>query len=157
LTARELPGTEGATFPFWCPDGRTIGFFANEKLKRMDLAGGAPLVIADIENGRGTTCNRDGTILFTSLSQGGLNRIATMGGTPPSVSKIDAASGETAHRWPQFLPDGNRFIYYIRSSRPHATGIYLSSLDHPEKKTHLAESSAGGFYAPPRGDYPAYL
>ena len=82
LTARELPGTDGAVYPFWAPDGRSLGFFANGRLKRIDVSGGLPTALAGAPVPRGGAWSADGTILFQPLSVGGLQRISDSGGTP---------------------------------------------------------------------------
>src|SRR5262249_41450345 len=107
VVAQPLPGTEGASYPFWAPDGRAIGFFADGKLKRIDLGHSGPLVLADVTAGRGGTWNRDGVILY-GRSGGGLMRVMATGGTPAAVTRGEAGQG--SHRFPQFLPDGHRFI-----------------------------------------------
>ena len=84
--ARSLPGTDGATYPFWAPDGRAIGFFADGKLKRIDLSGGAPQALADASAGRGGAWSADGVILFAPTANSGLVRIPDTGGTPAAVT-----------------------------------------------------------------------
>ena len=125
---RALPGTEGASFPFWSPDGRTLGFFADDKLKRIDVAGGRPLVIADAPNGRGGTWNGDGVILFAADVNAPLMRVSTRGGPAESVTQSDTGSGPD-HRWPQFLPDGKRFLFSSTLGTADTNGVYLGSLD----------------------------
>ena len=99
---------------FWRFDNRAIAFFADEKLKRLDLVGGAPRVLADAPAGRGGTWNRDGVILFTANGSVGpasiLLRVAATGGPATSVTHL--AAGQGTHRWPQFLPDGTRFLFF---------------------------------------------
>jgi hypothetical protein len=116
LTAREQPGTEGAQFPFWSPDSRSIGFFANGKLKRIDPSGGPATILADAVGARGGTWSEDGTIIFTPQTNGGLRKISAAGGTPAACTQLDAASHEVTHRWPQFLPGGRRFIYLTQDT-----------------------------------------
>src|SRR5262249_19479376 len=99
--ARLLPGTEGAAFPFWSPDSRAIGFSARGKLQRVDLAGGAPVAIAD--RALGGSWDSDGSILFGTLASG-LFRVSASGGAPLPVTTLDASSGESSHSWPQVLP-----------------------------------------------------
>ena len=106
-----LDGTQGASYPFWSPDGKFIGFFADGKLKKVDVSGGQPQVLCDAPNGRGGTWNRDGVIVFTPESFGGLFRVSSGGGSPVEITKPDASRFETSCRWPVFLPDGKHFLY----------------------------------------------
>jgi eukaryotic-like serine/threonine-protein kinase len=94
-----LAGTQGATYPFWSPDGKFIGFFADGKLKKIEVSGGQPQVLCDAPNGRGGTWNRDGVIVFTpdSLSTG-LFRMSSSGGSPVEITKPDASRFEQSHR-----------------------------------------------------------
>jgi eukaryotic-like serine/threonine-protein kinase len=157
LTARELPGTDGAVYPFWAPDGRSLGFFANGRLNRIDVSGGLPTDLAGAPVPRGGAWSADGTILFQPLSVGGLQRISESGGTPVAHTTVDVTNGEIAHRWPVFLPDGRRFLLFVRSSHPNKTGIYLCSVDRPQEKTLLVQSVSGGAYSPPQGKGPGHL
>jgi len=145
-TARPLAGTEGASYPFWAPAGSAIGFFADAKLKRVDLAGGATEVLADAPFGRGGTWNRDGVIVFAPTSTTGLMRIAAAGGTPVALTR--PASGQGSHRWPRFLPDGRRFLFFVTLGQPEARGVYIGSLDGGEPTRVLVADSAAE-YAPP--------
>jgi eukaryotic-like serine/threonine-protein kinase len=147
LAVRELPGTTGADFPFWSADGRSIGFFADGKLKRIDLSGGPPVALADSAVPRGGAWGPDGTILFAS-SVGAMRRVPAGGGTAAPLTTLDAANGENAHRWPQLLPGGKQFIYWVRSSKPNRTGIYISSIDRADEKTLLVPNANAGAYAP---------
>jgi eukaryotic-like serine/threonine-protein kinase len=156
LTPRELPGTTGAVFPFWAADGRSVGFFAEGKLKRIDVSGGPPVVMAAASNPRGGTWGPDGTVVF-SPSVGVLQQVAASGGTPTPLTTLDLANGENAHRWPQFLPGGRRFLYWVRSSKPNRTGVYLGSLDRPHEKVFVVESLSAGAYSPRRGKDQGYL
>ena len=157
LTPRELPGTTGAAFPFWAPDGRSVGFFAEGKLKKIDVSGGPPVVIAAAPTPRGGTWGPDGTIVF-GPSVGVLQQVAASGGgTAAPLTRLDLANGETAHRWPQFLPGGRRFLYFVRSSKPNRSGVYLGSLDRPQEKFFVVESLSAGAYSPPHGKTQAYL
>jgi eukaryotic-like serine/threonine-protein kinase len=121
VDSRILPGTEGATFPFWSPDGRAIGFFADGKLKRIDRSGGPARILSDAALGAGGTWNRDSEILFAPTMEGPLFKIAATGGQPSPVAALH--TGEASHQHPQFLPDGRSYIYF---SPPD--GIYLGSL-----------------------------
>src|SRR5260370_25669736 len=106
-----LDGTQGATYPFWSPDGKSIGVLADGKLKTVEVSGGQPQMLCDAPNGRGGTWNRDGMILFSPDSFGtGLVRVLSIGGSPVEITKLDTARFEESHRWPVFLPDGKHFL-----------------------------------------------
>jgi len=143
--SQQLSGTEDAMFPFWSPENGRIGFFADGKLKTVDIAGASVKVLCEALIGRGGTWNRDGTIIFAPFIAGPLYRISADGGTPSAVTAIAREEGGQAHRWPFFLPDGKHFLYFIDSSSPadsHANGIYAGSLDSAETK--LISSELGG-------------
>jgi len=110
LTAEPLPGTEDGTFPFWAPDSRAVGFFAEAKLKRIDMNAGSALTLCEAPSGRGGSWNTQGTILFTPTVIGGLQQVSASGGSPTVVTTTDGTP-YTSHRWPQFLPDGRHFLY----------------------------------------------
>jgi Tol biopolymer transport system component len=145
-TAQPLPGTEGATFPFWAPDSRAIGFFADAQLKRLDLPGGKAQELAHAANGVGGAWSRDGVILFGANVISGLLRVPATGGTPTPVTR--PAPGELGHRFPQFLPDGRRFIFWVGPSPPDVQGLYLGSLDAPEKHRLVAADGSGAYADP---------
>jgi Tol biopolymer transport system component len=129
-TAKPLPGTEGAKFPFWSPDGRSIGFFADQQLKRLDIAGGPPTTLAPATDGRGGTWAGD-SILFTPYIYEAIYRVPASGGKPVPVTTLDR-SKYTTHRWPQFLPDGKHFLYlaaHHMGDRQGNSGIYAASVD----------------------------
>jgi eukaryotic-like serine/threonine-protein kinase len=111
VVARPIPGTEGGTFPFWSPDSREIAFFADGKLKRVQIAGGPPTELCDAPGGRGGSWSRENVILFAPAFGGaGLRRVSRAGGTPIVVTTLDGSTGK-GHRWPHFLPDGRHFVY----------------------------------------------
>jgi Tol biopolymer transport system component len=117
VTAQALPGTDEAMYPFWSPDGREIGFFAQGKLKRISATGGPAQITCDASSGRGGAWNKDGVILFSASVSSGLFRVPASGGTPEPASKLDPAKFENSHRWPYFLPDNEHFLYWSRNSR----------------------------------------
>ncbi|HLW80926.1 MAG TPA: protein kinase [Candidatus Acidoferrales bacterium] len=130
--AQQLNGTDGAIYPFWSPDSRRVGFFAEGKLKTINIAGGAVQILCDAPFGRGGTWNRNGTIVFAPSATGPLYRISAAGGVPALVTKISSAAGAQAHRWPWFLPDGKHFLFFVDWSNPQnaqPNGIYVGSLD----------------------------
>jgi Tol biopolymer transport system component len=146
-TAQPLPGTDGARFQFWSPDGKAIGFFADGKLKRIDLAGGAPQVLADAPSGLGGTWNRDGIIVFPAVFNAGLMRVEASGGQPRALTRL--ASGQSSHRFPQFLPDGRRVLFFaIAEERPEMRGAFVTSLDGSEP-TRVLAANTPAMYAPP--------
>ena len=147
--SRVLAGTEGASFPFWSPDGRTIGFFASDRLKRIDVAGGTVLVIADAPNARGGTWSADGVILFVSGVTAPIKRVPARGGPAESVTQLNAGSGP-AHRLPHFLPDGKRFLFSSALGTAETNGVYLGSLAKTPPVRLLADETAGRFAAPDR-------
>ncbi len=151
LVAKSLPGTEDARYPFWSPDSHFIGFFAHDKLKKIDLVGSLvePLCNVSGPGIRGGAWNQAGTIIFTSgaVSEP-LYRVPAAGGEPTQVAALDRTSGQTAYRFPQFLPDGRRFLYYVRSSRAESRGVYVGSLDGGPPK-RITDSDSQAVYAPP--------
>jgi predicted Ser/Thr protein kinase len=143
--ARLIPGTEGAGYPFWSPDGKSIAFFTTSKLQRIDLAGGAPLVICDVVNGRGGAWTSDGHILYGTVAFG-LFQVPASGGTPAPLTTLDAARGEAYHRWPQVLPDG-RFLYLVQSAKAEDSGIYVASFAKPREPARVLASDSATLYA----------
>ena len=115
--ARPLAGTEGAVSVFWSPDGASLGFFAEKKLRRLDLPGGAPVTICEDAGGGGKagTWGRGGEILFSSVQGDAIYRVTASGGAAAAVLKPDAAAGETRVVWPWFLPDGLRYLFFART------------------------------------------
>ncbi|HEU5251399.1 MAG TPA: hypothetical protein VFW15_15555, partial [Thermoanaerobaculia bacterium] len=148
LDAQPLPGTEEASTPFWSPDGRFIGFFADQKLKKIDVSGGAPQSLCDARGGRGGTWNRDGTILFAPIPTDALYRIPAAGGKATPVTKLDPSRQENSHRWPSFLPDGRHFVYFARSRQRENRAIRVGSLDSSETRT-LVNANSKAAFAPP--------
>jgi eukaryotic-like serine/threonine-protein kinase len=147
LDARPLPGTELAAFPFWSPDSRSIGFFTPFKLTVVAASGGPCRELADVVVGRGAAWNAEDIIVFGPRPGGPLYRIAAGGGLPTPVTTLEAELSETAHGFPQFLPDGRRFIYFARSCRPGASSIRMGSLDSATS-TPIVESETSALYAP---------
>ena len=143
-----LTRAENASFPFWAPDGRTVGFFSDGKLKTIDLLGAPPAILCDAAEGHGGTWNAEGDILFAPTLNGPLFRVAAAGGTPVQVTQLDAAQGELAHRHPFFLPDGDHFLYTAVSGKSELSGIYVGSLSSPDR-TRLFQSTLKAVFAPP--------
>ncbi len=148
LAPRELPGTTGASYPFWSPDGGSLGFFAEGTLKRIPLDGGRPQVLCPAIAGRGGTWNRQGEIVFSPAAQSPLFRIPAAGGDPVPLTTLDSTRHEIAHRWPQFLPDGRHYLYLSLPPRDGQHDIYMGSLDGKPARL-VARSDRAAVYAPP--------
>jgi eukaryotic-like serine/threonine-protein kinase len=148
--ARNLADTDGATYPFWSADGRSLAFFADGKLKKVDLTGGQVQTICDAPNGRGGTWNKDGAIVFAPDTNVGLHRVSASGGTPTQISKLDRNRGEDGHRWPMFLPDGTHYLYLAANftGRKGVNAIFAGSLDSDEKR-FIVEASANAIFTAP--------
>jgi Tol biopolymer transport system component len=144
--ARLIAGTEGAAYPFWSPDSKSIAFFLGSKLLRVDQAGGAPLAVCDVAVPRGGAWTSDGRILYGVLA-GGLFQVFASGGTPSPLTTLDASRGESFHRWPQALP-GGRFLYSVQSEKPENTGIYAASFAKPRERVRLLATETNALYAP---------
>jgi hypothetical protein len=141
-TAQPLAGTEGATLPFWSPDGRSLGFFAGRALKRLDLGGGAPQTLAPVTAGFGGTWNADGVIVFAPSTTTPLMRVPAAGGVATAVTTLGPQ--QLNHRWPFFLPDGRRVLFYVAGA-PDTAGIYLGALDG-SAPARLTPAAGSGVY-----------
>jgi tRNA A-37 threonylcarbamoyl transferase component Bud32/Tol biopolymer transport system component len=133
LDWRRLPGTGGASTPFWSPDSRYVGFTVGDTLKRIDTTGAPPETVATIPTAapRSGTWNRHGDIVLGSWgggSGGPIWRVSAAGGAATALTKVDRSRGEFVHTWPTFLPDGKSFLYF-RSGPPDVEGMYVGSLD----------------------------
>ncbi len=141
--ATPVAGTEGAQYPFWSPDSRSIGFFAREQLYRIDVAGGRPQALAPAPNPMGGAWNADGTILFAPHTVSPLLRVAETGGEHVDATKLDASTaGPKNHRFPSFLPNGRQFLFYAVGG-PDESGLFLGSLDGGTPKRLALADSAG--------------
>ncbi|MGB7585517.1 MAG: protein kinase, partial [Terriglobales bacterium] len=144
--AQPMSGTEGATYPFWSPDSRYVAFFASGKLNKLDASGGPPQALCDAPSGRGGTWGTTGTIVFAPDTITGLARVDAAGGTRVPMTTPDAK--ETSHRWPDFLPDGNHFLYFAHGGTSADSGIYLAALDSKDRKLLLRNDSNAIYAAP---------
>jgi len=152
---RPLFGTEGARQPFWSPDSRSIGYFAGGKLRQIGIDGGVTRPIASVGAApRGACWAADGTILFVPDWSEPIYRVSAAGGTPEAVTTFNQERLELSHRWPQMLPDGRHFLYFIVSTYPalnpaepleaDKSGLYVGTLDgtEPPKLVTTARSRA---------------
>jgi Tol biopolymer transport system component len=146
--AKPLAGTDGASYPFWSPTSKAIAFFAEGKLKRIDLdGGGRPRVLADAGHGRGGTWNRGDVILFApSTSNMPIMRVNASGGTATAATQLRAGQG--SHRWPQFLPDDRRFLFLATLGQAETRGVYLADINGGDPVRVLQDETAPVF-APP--------
>jgi Tol biopolymer transport system component len=146
LGKETLNNPTGAVQPFWSPDGRSLGFFADGKLKRVDVGGGSPVTIADAPNPGGGTWNGDGAIVFSPLGSV-LYRISATGGTPEPLYGSDNAALNSSDNAPQFLPDDRHFLFF-RQPRGAPGAVYVGALGSSEVKQVLPVNSraeyAGG-------------
>lgn len=149
LAGVPLVGTEGAEYPFWSPDGRFVGFFADGKLKKVEASGGPVQILTDAPSGRGGTWNRADVILFSPTPGSGIYQISASGGPVMTLTKFDSVRREDSHRWPFFLPDGKHFLFLGRTTKTGAGDedlIYLASLDSTEKVAPILPASSNIMY-----------
>jgi eukaryotic-like serine/threonine-protein kinase len=150
VSPQTLAGTEGATYSFWSPDSRSLGFFADGRLKRIEASGGPPTILCDAPEGRGGTWNRDGVIVFAPNSTGALHRVSASGGASTPITKLDESRVETSQRWPFFLPDGEHFLYLSAvgagGTTVEAAMICVASLAKQESK-QLVSANSNAVYA----------
>jgi len=151
--AQALAGTENAIYPFWSPDNQAIAFFAEGKLKKIDVAGGPTQTLASAIAGRGGAWSKAGVIVYTPSASSGLFRVSAAGGTSEPASKLDPGKANS-HRWPWFLPDGQHYLYWARSSGEESM-LMLGTLGSLEgrflMKTELPAVYVSGYLLTVRG------
>ncbi len=150
VTAEVLKGTEGAAFPFWSPDSRFIGFFADGKLKKIAVSGGPAQTLCTAIAGRGGSWGKEGTIIFGDNTRAPISRVPETGGRPEAITKLDTARNEVSHRWPCFMPDGRHFLYTNRlnlSGLSAEDAVFLASLDTTEMPRMIVKASSNFEYA----------
>jgi Tol biopolymer transport system component len=144
VEAKPVAGTENATYPFWSPDSRLIGFHVPSKLKTVEFGGGPARDVADVIVGRGADWSPAGVIAY-ARGPGVLYRIGANGGTSQPITALDTARGEVAHGMPHFLPDGRHFLYLAMSSLPGESSIRVGSLDSTTSKVLLKADTSAAF------------
>jgi Tol biopolymer transport system component len=148
LGAQPIPGTEGAMSPFFSPDGEWIGFFADGKLKKVQVAGGPVSTICGAPIGFGGAWGRDGTIVYAPENGSALWQVRADGGTPRAITKLDTARGEFSHRWPELLPEANAVLYTVGTEGSWDDAeIVVQSLKSGERHT-VVEGGTNPKYLP---------
>ncbi len=147
LTAQPLSGTEGATRPFWSPDSRFLGFFAEGKLKKVEVSGGPPQKICDAAGSDGSW-SPEGVILFDGRPTDPIFRVSAAGGTPVVAVAPDTGRKETGASWPEFLPDGRHFLFLAFGQKTEDNTYRVGSLDSKESKA-IAPAQSLLTFAPP--------
>ncbi len=147
--ARPIPSTDGAESPFFSPDGQWLGFFAEGKLRKVSLSGGAALTLCSAPADRGASWGPDDTIIFAPSFSSGLFRVSAAGGTPKPLTTPEHKNGEISHRWPEILPGGKAVLFTIWAG----TGvddlrIGVLSLETGERRV-LVEGGTYARYVPP--------
>lgn len=148
LEARLLEGTDGASLPFWSPDSRSIGFFSNGQLKRVDVNSGVVQSICSAPLGMGASWNKEGLIVFAPGFFSPLHAVPAAGGQAEAILDLDAVRGDISHRWPFFLPDGEHYLLRVVSSNAENSGLYLGSITSRELSL-LLKSDSNAIFAPP--------
>ena len=152
LAARQLSETIGARFPFWAPDSRRIGYFSPEGLKWIDTAGGSPIAVAPtspVQDVRGAAWGADDVILYSPSFTGPLLAVPANGGAPTPATRVEAGGAIGTNRFPSFLPDGRRFVFYGSSGTGTEPGsIFLGRIGSPEAKL-LGPAHSTAVFAPP--------
>lgn len=139
---RPLPGTENAIFPFWSPDSRSLGFFSEGKLKRIDIAGGAPQTLAVAPTPRGGAWGSAGMIIYAP-SVGALYSVPASGGETTQRTQVQMPLN--SHRFPQFLPDGQHFLFFGQGNAS-VSGIYVGTLDGSAPKRLISTDANAAYH-----------
>jgi Tol biopolymer transport system component len=147
FTSQPLAGTEGATYPFWSPDGKSIGFFADRKLRRVPAGGGAVVTICPAEEGRGASWGGGDVIVFSPNVFSGLFRVSASGGQPEALT--DVGKEAVTHRNPRFLPGGKKLLYFSgRPSADETNGVFAIDLATKKSQKILTVDSEALYVAP---------
>src|SRR5580658_951877 len=156
VAAVQLDGAAGAQAAFFSADSQWVGFFADGKLKKISVRGGAPIALCDAGGARGGDWSEDGTIIFPSQFTSALYRVSANGGTPAAATHLDAARSEITHRWPQFLPGGKAVLFTASSDNNFfgRASVDVAPLDTGVPKVLVENAYFGRYLA---GGYLAYM
>ncbi len=146
IEAKSVSGTEGAEYPFWSPDGRFLGFFAQGKLKKVEVSSGSVLTLSDVREPRGATWNQKDEILFSPNVLSPLYRIPATGGAASRATELQ--EDEASHRFPQFLPDGEHFLYLSQGLEPQQEAVWIGSLDSGKSRKLFANARSVQYVRP---------
>lgn len=151
--ATELAGTDGAFAPFFSPDNRWVGFFAQGKLKKISVDGSGEVDLCAAPAARGGSWGDDGNIIATLSVPGALSRIPSAGGAPTAITMLDQSHGEVTQRWPQLLPGGKAVLFTSHTTTGAYDGasIMAVSLANHRAKTLLSGGTFGRYIAAPSG------
>ncbi len=156
LLMAELGAELGAP-PFWSPDSKSLAIHIGQELRRIDVSSGASQVIAsNVSQFRGGSWNKDDVVIYAHPGQG-IFRVPANGGSPQLVFKPDATRKESANYWPSFLPDGDHFLFTIRSDVAGNYGLYVGSLKNPATKTKVVDSVGNAAFIPASNGQPDFL
>jgi len=146
-SAKPLLGTDDAFRPFWSADGRSIGYWVDQKIRRIEMAGGAPLKICDtISQFLGGAWGADGVIVFATVGST-LRRVSASGGSPTPLTALNAARREVSHAHPQLLPSGRAVLFFVDAAKPEDTGAYVARLDNPREHFRLVATDRHAVFA----------
>jgi serine/threonine protein kinase/WD40 repeat protein len=143
-----LAGTTNATTPFFSPDGRWIGFFADGQLKKISTSGGVPMTLCAAPVGAGGSWGTDGTIVFAGTTGSGLSRVSQAGGSPEPVTRLNVQKGEFSHRWPEWLPDGRTVLYTVGTTGSWDDAQIVAQSLGSDERSVLVQGGTNPHYVP---------
>ncbi|MGH9254307.1 MAG: hypothetical protein ACRD3C_07030, partial [Vicinamibacterales bacterium] len=148
IDASALAGTESATSPFFSPDGQWVGFFAQGKLKKVSVATGTTQALCDAPFGAGGSWGTDGNIYFAATNISGISKVSANGGTPTDVTRLDRATGEVSHRWPQVLPGRGAVMFTVWTGPAlDEKQVHVQRLDTGERTVVIQGGETGRYVA----------
>jgi serine/threonine-protein kinase len=152
-----LPGTDGAYFPFFSPDGKWVGFFATGKLKKTRLDGGEPIVLCDAPTGRGAAWNEDNTIIATLDARRGLSQLPAEGGDVTRIASVDTQAGEISLRFPQVLPGGKAVLFLVTHVAANYEGGSIGVMSLADRRRKILLERVGMYPRYVAGGYLTYV